>query len=179
MKKQLVMIGIMIILIAGGLSGCIETNQEATGDTNHDTNGSQNEEKFTTLPDGTNVTGDIDKLEILNYFVVTEKKVNGSLFWNSPWDTYEKIADGFVYSENATRYRINVTVKNIAGELLDDITIYVRYYDNLSNLLRSDYDYGYNLYIEDTIDFSFTWYNSSYSSYFEHVDHISFEILAS
>lgn len=127
-------------------------------------------EEFTTLEDGTKVYGDIDKLEILNYSVVTEKE--------NHWD-YQKIGDGFVHSEDASRYRVNITVKNIAGELLDRIRIDINYYDSLDNHLYSNQEYEWHLYMEETIEFSFTWYNSSYPSYFEHADHISFEISVS
>ncbi len=68
-------------------------------------------------------------------------------------------------------------MKNIAGELLDRIRIDINYYDSLDNHLYSNQEYEWHLYMEETIEFSFTWYNSS--SYFEHADHISFEISVS
>ena len=169
MNKHLIVVGIVsVLLICVGLSGCVDENGSIPP-----SDEDQDKGKFTTLPDGTKVYGDFDKLEILNHSVVTEQR-HGIYYYIDV--TYEKIADGFVYSENASRYRANVTVKNIAGEILDSITIYVRYYDNLDNFLRSDYDYGYDLYMDDTIDFSFTWGNYSSPSYFKQVDHISFEI---
>jgi len=179
MNRHFTVLEIVILLLSVGLSGCVETNQNGDESTEtSDENGSmppsnedQDKEEFTTLPDGTKVYGDIDKLEILNYSIVTEKEVN--------YRDYQKIADGFVYSENASRYRVNVTIKNIAGEILDSITVYVRYYDDLDIFLRSDYDRGYDLYMDDIADFSFTWGNYSSPSYFKQVDHISFEIYAS
>lgn len=118
-----------------------------------------------TLPDGIIVTGDIDKIQILNYSIATE---NGSYF------DYEKIADGFVYSENASRYKINGSVKNIAGEMLGNVKVYVEFYDSNDTYLDSEYDYKYDLPDGYIWDFEVTY--SKYQDYFEYVDHIGFDI---
>ena len=139
----------------------------------------QDKEKFTTLPDGTKVYGDIDKLEILNYSIVTEKQLGFYGLYE-----YEKIADGFVYSENASRYRIYVTAKNIAGKMLPEgtwftsnIKITVKFYDNNEVHLASKTTTKYTE-LPDTYtwDFEITY---SKDDYFEYVDHISFEISVS
>ncbi len=174
-NNRFLILGIAVLLLSVGFSGCTETNQNTTDDPN----GDQGEEKFTILPDGTRVSGDIDKLKILNYSVITEKEVN--------YRDYQKIADGFVYIENASRYRIYGTTKNIAGKILNDIKITVEYYDDNNIYLSSGSD---TLGILDpgipdtyTWDFEIIYYKETIfgmNEYFEYVDHIGgFEISAS
>ncbi len=179
MNKKLLILVIAILLLTVGLSGCTTTNQNGNESTEtSDENGStspsnedQDKEKFTTLPDGTKVTGDIDKLKIFNYSIVTEQEIT--------YNTYEKIADGFVYSENASRYKIYGTTKNIAGKMLNDIKITVEYYDSNNIYLSSRSD---TLGILDPgIPDTYTWdFEIIYcketilgvNEYFEYVDHI-------
>ena len=52
MKKELVITGILAIIVFVGLTGCLENKK--------------------TLPDGTVITGEIDKIDILSYDVKTE-----------------------------------------------------------------------------------------------------------
>lgn len=172
MTKHLI-VAIVVLLLSVGLSGCVETNRNGSiPPSNED----QDKEEFTTLPDGTKVHGDIDKLEILNYSIVTEKEVN--------YRDYQKIADGFVYSEDASRYRIYGTAKNIAGKMLpegtwftNNIKITVKFYDNNEVHLVSKTTTKYTE-LPDTYtwDFEITY---SKDDYFEYVDHISFEISVS
>lgn len=54
MKKQLVILGITVLLVVVGFSGCNEISNPLTGG-----------EK--TLPDGTKITGDVNHIKILNY----------------------------------------------------------------------------------------------------------------
>lgn len=179
MNKNLIIFGIAVLLVCVGLSGCFETNQDTTNDTDGGatpSNGNQDEEQYTTLPDGTNVTGDIDKVEILSYSVATERKLTyeeaGTFL-----PTYEKIADGFQPNlEKASRYNISGTVKNIAGEMLNEIDISVNFYDSNDIYLYSITTSKSNLPNTYTWDFIVVY--MEYYDYFEDVDHISFEISA-
>ena len=73
-----------------------------------------------TLPYGTVITGDTDKIEIVNFSIQTQKGIDNG---------YEKIADGFVYTEYAKQYVINGTAKNTAGRTLSNVEITVKFYD--------------------------------------------------
>jgi len=61
MKKQLLIVGIIVLLVAVGLSGCNEINIGG--------------EKSTALSDGTKVTGDIDQLQILSFEKIKYKEI--------------------------------------------------------------------------------------------------------
>lgn len=160
MKKHLIVTGMVLVLLVVGLSGCIRTSK-----TNDETD---NKKEYTYLPDGTKVYGDFDKIEITEYTVTTDRRIG--------FMEYETIANGFVYSKNASRYLVNVTVKNIANELIDWIYLYVYFYDNQGNELYSGKDTCRDMYINDTCCLEVHWYNSSSPSYFEHMDYIEFEV---
>ncbi len=106
-----------------------------------------------------------DKVEIVSYSIVTYESVG------------EKMANGFVYHEDARFYMIKGTAKNIAGKMLDRVTITVTFYDSNNTFLReestpvSDVEKDYTWEFE--IIYLSTW------DYFEDVDHIEFDISGS
>ena len=141
MKKHLSVIGMVTLLLAFGLSGCVE--QETSGN--------------------------IDEVELVSYFVETQKweGVNNSY-------TYEKIGNGFIHSEDAYRYVITGTLKNIAGELIDNIKITANFYDSNSKVVGTMYDIiNSDIPTSHTANFSINVYKSS--NYFEKVDSVKFE----
>jgi hypothetical protein len=107
-----------------------------------------------------------DKVQLVSYSTWTEKYIDFTT-------GYQKIADGFVYSEDADRYVVNATIKNIAGEKLDTILVDVGFYDSSNNLLKTTTKYVWGLPNSYTENVEVTY--SSSSTYFENVDHVSFE----
>jgi len=107
-----------------------------------------------------------DKIKLLVYSVETQKKSG-----------YEKIADGFVYSEEAYRYVVSGTVKNVAGEMLNHVKITVKFYDKNNSYLDSRVAFVYYLDDSHTGDFEIYYINNN--EYFEFVDHVEFLISAS
>jgi len=89
-------------------------------------------ENYTFLKDGTKVTGDIDKIEILNYTVYTYNRT-----WYPVFDL-KFIGNGFIHSKNATWFEVMVYYKNIANEKLENISITIEYYDFNNTLLNSE-----------------------------------------
>ena len=77
MSKKIIAIGMILIFICVGLSGCNDQS---------------------------------NKIELVEYSV---KTIRGSVLF------YETLADDFVYSESATAYLINGTVKNNANKMID------------------------------------------------------------
>ncbi len=147
MKKQIIMLGIVILLICVGLSGCEETTNNG----------------------GT--TGDTAEVELVNYKIETF----GADMGFKP----EKIGDGFIHSEKAKNgyYKITGTIKNTAGRMLNNITVKVDFYDINHTYLDSKSDYILNLQDTKTDDFKIIYL--CFSSYFENVEQIEFDISAS
>ena len=120
---------------------------------NSNTSGDNNETEF-----------EID-LEIVNYNIETHK----IKFDN----TFEKIADGFVYSENAHRYYVNGNVKNNGTENISNAWIIVNFYNKDNFLIYSLSDLFYFIEINEIDDFSvdFTKYDSKD---FKDANHVEF-----
>jgi len=146
MKKTILLIIAMMVISVGFLSGCDET----------------------TSNDG--ITGDSDEVEIVDYKIETYGADKG----RKP----EKIGDGFIHTERAKNgyYKITGTIKNIAGRMLNNITVKVDFYDNNHTYLASKSDYILNLPDTNTDDFKIIYL--CFSSYFENVDQIEFDISA-
>jgi len=91
----------------------------------------------------------------------------------------EKIGDGFIHNEQAKNgyYKITGTIKNIAGIMLNNITVKVDFYDKNHSYLTSESDFIENLTNTNTCDFKVILL--CFSSYFEIVDQIEFDISAS
>ena len=141
MKKHLSVIGMVTLLLAFGLSGCVE--QETSGN--------------------------IDEVELVSYSVETQKweGVNNSY-------SYKTIGNGFIHSEDAYRYVITGTLKNIAGEVIDAVRIIANFYDSNSKAVGTLYDLiNSDLPNADTADFSINVYKSV--NYFEKIDSVKFE----
>jgi len=147
MKNTILLIIALMVISVGFLSGCEETT--SNGDT----------------------TGDSDKVEILNYKIETF----GADMGMKP----EKIGDGFIHNEKAKNgyYKITGTIKNIAGRMLNNITVKVDFYDLNHTYLASESDYILNLPDTNTDDFKIIYL--CFSNYFENVDQIEFDISAS
>lgn len=103
-----------------------------------------------------------DKVEIVSYSIVTYKLVE------------EKMANGFVYHEDAKFYMVNGTARNIAGKMLDKVTITVKFYDSNNIFLREESVPVYD--VEDECTWEFEIIYLSTWDYFEDVDHIEFDI---
>jgi len=159
MKKIVILSITLLVLGAGFLSGCSETDQN----TNSNTTNSDGTNENITLWDGTKVTGNTDKIEIINYSVETQNMER------------EKIADGFTYTEEAFIYIINVTAKSIAAEILDEVRVTAKFYDNSGIYLESDFGGVCELTLGETFGILLS-YNKNIGN-FEYVDHIKFEIL--
>ena len=69
------------------------------------------------------------------------------------------------------------TIKNIGGELLEEIVVKINFYDSNNNFLFSDSDAIYNLTNSYTDEFSVRVYNSY--KYYNYIDHIEYEITVS
>ena len=74
---------------------------------------------------GGQVLGDTDKVELVSYSIKTYNKDE------------EIIGNGFFHNDNEYLYKINGTVKNIIGGLLDRVYIGFRFYDKYDNFLHS------------------------------------------
>ena len=147
MKKISILLISLMVISVGFLSGCDETT--SNGD----------------------ITGDSDEVEIVNYKIET--------FGADKGFKPEKIGDGFIHNEKAKNgyYKITGTIKNIAGRMLNNITVKVDFYDRNHSYLASKSDYILNLTNTNTDDFKVICL--CYSSYFENVDQIEFDISAS
>jgi len=117
MKKQLVIIGIIILLISAGLSGCQESKTNYKPPT----------------------SGDTDEVELLNCTIETYGATNSS--------QRIKLGDGFVHNSvyNVTYYVINGTIKNIANYIIHKIRITVNFYDENKSFLANQSAWIYNL----------------------------------
>ena len=148
-KKHLIVLGIAVLLICVGLSGCEES------DKNNDVD----------------VTGDTSEIELLGYNITTtwwvvvyggsEKYEKSGFYHGYPSDAFNK------------QYKISGTVKNIAGKTLDKVNITANFYDSNNNFLASKTD-SKNIFI-DTYTWDFEIICSSINEYFEEIDHLKFE----
>jgi len=104
-------------------------------------------------------SGDIDEVEIVSYSVETRDE-----FGN-------KIGDGFVHHDDANRYKVTGTMKNIADRNLDRITVTARFYDSDNEFLHSENATVWKLTKGATDDFSISYY--SFEKYFELAESVS------
>jgi hypothetical protein len=144
LNKYIIIIGIVVLLLPAELSGCMEyTGQMVT------------------------IEGDVDKIEIINYSIITQKRVSWTL-------QYEKVNDGFVYGNDVERYLIEGIAKNIAGETIDIVNITAKFYDVNDIYLNSKTASKSCLPDKYTWDFSINYTNSE--KCFDSVNHVIFEI---
>ena len=155
MKKQILIVGMVILLICVGLSGC--NQQSSNGNSNNpQSSGNPN------IPQSSSV-------QISNIKVTTK--------WNDGYYNGKRgQADGFYHdypTGMSAYYEITGDVKNIAGKPIDSVSITVKYYDNSNNYLDSSTAYVSTLYLEETKSFSSTLYASNY---FDHISDYKIEI---
>lgn len=127
MKKQNIIVGIVVLLLTIELSGCTDQN-------------------------GDNVV-DSD-VELVNTWIDRNTALDGSKY-----DYYKG------------------TVKNVAGKMLNKVTVSLNFYDSENNFLFYKTDTISNLANSYTKDFSVTVY--SYQSYYENIDHVEYKISTS
>ncbi len=113
------------------------------------------------------VSDNTNEAELLNYFIKTVK---------GTWYDESKIGDGFVHSDDAERYVITGTVRNISNKSLDKITIKAYFYDIDNVLLNTKSETVYYITKGSIDNFEIAYY--SYDQYFEVVDSVEFEISA-
>ncbi len=147
MKKVTIILIAFMVISLGFLSGCDKPTS----------NGGTTEDK--------------DLVEIVNYKIETF----GAELGFKP----EKIGDGFIHTEQAKNgyYKITGTIKNIAGRMLNSITVKVDFYDINNSYLTSKSGYVKNLPDTNTTDFKVIYLGNS--SYFEEIEQIEFDISAS
>lgn len=157
MNKQMSIVGVILIILLSGLSGCIEQNNDDTGN---------------------------NELEVVSYSIVTEAysyntKANKSI-WKSfgegfkPDNLPEISSGGGVYLPEEyykARYRINVTVKNIADRRLDTISVILNFYDSNDTLLISEQIKNYSG-LPDGHIWDFEYEYDYHDDYFERIDHL-------
>ena len=131
-------------------------------------------ENYTQLADGTKVFGDFNKVEIIDYRVITQEYKD---------DQYQKIGSGFIKIANASRYLINITVRNI--DSMYYVTIVARFYDSNNNLLCQKYGHvertdAAPIYQNQILYFEIVYPKEDLEckDHFDDVDYISFFIYA-
>ncbi len=170
---RLLIIGVTLVLLTVGLSGCNEKYNPSPLDIDTVFDGQettilpdkeQEEEEFIILPEG-KVVGDIDKIEVIHYETSTEEWTH-NLWTGSDW---RKQANGFcvLYEYkpgvpegrnwvNQQRHRVNGTVRNIAGKELYAISLSITFCDDDGNQVRKGSSiFGYGLENGGTLDFDF------------------------
>ena len=130
MKRKVLGIGIIVLLITIGLSGCNESGtngdenaDDQDGEEVEDDSGKNEVKDYTIPPSITSLIYDNDKFDVYNLVVET---------WGIKDSVEEKLGDGFVSlpaSYDSGRYYINGTFENIAGYELERVDIKITYYD--------------------------------------------------
>lgn len=148
MNKHLIVSGIAVLFICVGLSGCTEQST---------------------------VTDDSDKIELLDYNVKTSWSNTND---NGEFVSYEE--SGFYHNYPSEgewiSYVITGTVKNIAGRLLNTITVTAEFYDEDGNYLSQAQDNIFggiaNSYEEDFEIIVYTWH----TQYFDNIESVSLSV---
>ena len=114
MKKHLIVIGITLVFLIVGLSGCTQNNEGQVSDG--------------------------DKFELVSYSVESWKCRNEEVDKGDNLiqmvHIEKKIADGFIHNESVDEYRIEGKVKNIAG-YKTNLKIKMNFYDQNDIFLDS------------------------------------------
>ena len=131
MKKQFIVIGIIVLFLTGGLNGCLESKTDYKPLT----------------------SGDTDKVELLNCTIETYGAMNSS--------QRIKLGDGFIHGStyNVTYYDIKGTIKNIAHYILHEIKITVNFYDENNSYLANTSALVYGLRRNFTKNFTTVYIN--------------------
>ena len=165
MNKNLLVIGIMLVFLMLGLSGCFENNDTTSGD-----------DRFEL------VTYSVESWEIDEQISTPNMTKNSTNypenFVDMPtliWPKFNKIGDGFIgTNENVDYYKINATVKNKAGYKAD-IKVILRFYDENDVFLDTDSTIVQD--IPDTTEKSFTkYYLRPFINNWSKVDKVTFTL---
>ena len=151
-------IAMFFVVIISTLSGCVVENPVDEEDNEINPVDEEDNE----------ITDTESDLEVVSYTVETQ----AIKFDN----TFEKIADGFVYSEIAYRYLVRGKVKNNETENISKIRVTVNFYDKEDNLIYSPSDVIFHFETNDIRDFAvdFTKYDDEG---FPNADHIGFTFM--
>lgn len=162
MNNKLIAIGIILVILFVGLSGCNELDKLSN-----------------------NISGDEGLVEIHNVTVETRWLISQG--FGSPSLDYTE--NGFYHGVNASddgvymlKYMISGTLKNVAGRKLSHITIRGKFYDaNDIYLFSSDSTFDGRIYdLPDTYTRSWDIEIPEINfDYFEYVDDYELEIIAS
>lgn len=115
-------------------------------------------------------SGDTNKVQLVDYIVET--------YYNYGFNT-TKLGDGFVHNNSHINrvYMIQGTIKNTAGEILNNVVITLNFYDNDNNFLAlKTYTIRY-LSNSGTETFYMIYYDSE--SYFDKIDEVKFTFITS
>ena len=155
MEKKVLLLGIIFIVFIIAFSGCFD--QENNDNVNRE-------------------------LKVIKHSVVTE-----AYSYNTSWENF---GEGFnpndlpeiappsdIYSQYdyyKARYRINGTIKNIAGYTLDTFSITLYFYDVNNTLLTSKQMKNYTIELEDGDTWDFEYEYDYFDDYFKKVVFLSF-----
>lgn len=162
-NKQAIGVSLAFFLLIISLGGCTESYQN----TNEDI-------VIIVIIDEKLITGDTDKVGIINYTVTTVcYNLNDSTNYNK---------SGFYHtsSKNTSleRYVIKGTAKNIAGELLDIVTIYTHFYDKSGVFLNfTAGNWAWDIENKETWNFDIIYDKNDYN--FLYADDVKFKISVS
>jgi hypothetical protein len=141
----------------------------------HNENGPVLEVEFLTGPHFPAPTFRVENIgdETAHNIKLTDITVNGSILYNN---REMKIADGFVYSENAYRYLVRGKVKNNGTKNIFKAWVTVNFYDKENNSIYSPSDVIFHFETNDIRDFAvdFTKYDDEG---FPNADHIGFTFM--
>lgn len=154
MKKQILIVGIIVLLIAVGLSGCNEqTNQGING------------------------------IQITNVEITTHWQTGGVWAGNKQFHEVSGFYHDYPVDSDTvlTYYLINGTVINNAGELMPLLYIYLNLYDANNNVLRKHIKSTVIHDIPNTYSetFHFEIKKSEMLDYFDNVENYKFEVSTS
>jgi len=155
MNKHLIVIGMTLMLLAVGLSGCTEQS---------------------------NVIGDTDKVKITDYEVETNwLNYDNFIFYNKsnfyhnyPLDSYYNYS--FHDKAPIVWYSVSGHVMNIAGEFLDVIIVNAKFCDANNKVLAEESETLYDLPDSYTDSFYIS-LNMSDTKYFDEIENVKFEVL--
>lgn len=148
MKKQMKSYVILIVFLIVIVScGCTEKNSN-----------------------NSHISGDSDKIQIITYSIETQKHTALDM------GDWIKIHDNFSYSEDAERYFISGTIKNIAGYMLSRVNITANFFDNTDQFLDSVTTSIDNLGNMNVSNFEISYWD--HDLFFQNVDHVKFNIIA-
>jgi hypothetical protein len=151
MEKKLVIVGITLVLITIGLTGCSENGDDGSVDSN------------------ANIIGDTDKIEIYDYKestlgpYITEKRIHA---WSE---------EGIFYNDTSEDYIVEAYARNICEETLDRVEVKCHWYDISNNLLYTDTDSESNK--EPGSSFRLYYHLYDYHDFFPDVHHVVLEII--